>query len=240
MTDTQFFANLKKLGYEYKIGKYISVKPPGKKKFFRLERNLGEGYSREGINQKILSQRVPVYFRTSFKSKHRTCSIGHRPKKKIGGLRGLYIHYQFLLGYLPKPSPARTARTHFLLREEIRHLDKISDETRMLVRNKITTDIDLFYYRSFLEFEVESMSRVRKDFVKSKIEPADKKEMLAKLDRHLRAYRREIVLCDDVFERSKVMQFKLDYIRYEKDFNEKVQEVKGRARVISSGRERER
>jgi hypothetical protein len=64
--------------------------------------------------------------------------------------------------------------------------------------------------------------------------------MLGRLDRHLRAYRREIYLCDDVFERSKVMRFKLDYIRYEKDYIEKVKEVKERARVVSRGRERER
>jgi hypothetical protein len=109
------------------------------------------------------------HFRTTFKAKHRRYSVGLCPKKKIGGLRGLYIHYLFLLGYLPKPNPARTSRVHFLLREDIRHLDKISDESRMPVRNHIETDIDLFYYRSFLEFEVDDMSRVRKDLVKSKI-----------------------------------------------------------------------
>jgi hypothetical protein len=238
MSDKTFFQNLTKLGYEYKIGKDISVRPPLKEKFFRLERNLGEDYSLEGIRKQILAQDVPHYFRTSFKVRRRSYFVGHRPKKKIGGLRGLYIHYQFLLGYLPKPNPARTARAHFLLRAEIRHLDKISAETRMLVLNRIETDVDLFYYRSFLEYEVNNMSRERKDFVKSNVEPTKKKELLSKLDRHLMAYRHEIYLCDDVFERSKIMRHTLDYIKHEENFPEKVEAVKERARISSSGRER--
>jgi len=40
MTEHQFFDNLRKMGYEIKIGKDISVKPPGKERFVRLYRNF--------------------------------------------------------------------------------------------------------------------------------------------------------------------------------------------------------
>lgn len=43
MTERQFWDNLRKLGYEIKIGKDISVRPPGKERFVRLRRNFGEG-----------------------------------------------------------------------------------------------------------------------------------------------------------------------------------------------------
>lgn len=54
MTERQFFDNLRKRGYEVKVGKDISVRPPGKERFVRLERNFGEDYSLEGIRRRIL------------------------------------------------------------------------------------------------------------------------------------------------------------------------------------------
>jgi Relaxase/Mobilisation nuclease domain. len=238
-SEKMFFTILKKLGYEYKVGKDISVKPPGKEKYFRLERNLGEGYSLESIKQKIIAQPLPQAFKTSFKPYYRRAAVRRRPKRKIGGFLGLYIRYQYLLGVLPKPSPARSSRAHFLLREDLRHLDRISDEALMLSRNKIQTGTDLYYYRGFLDNEIDGMSRYRKGLVTKKdIDPAEKKKKLTVLDRHIRAYRREISLCDDIFERSNVMRHKLDYIKYEENYNEKLQEVKGRAKVSSLSRER--
>jgi len=49
MTESQFVDNLKRRGYEIKLGQDISVRPPGKERFFRLERNFGEAYSRRGM-----------------------------------------------------------------------------------------------------------------------------------------------------------------------------------------------
>lgn len=238
-SEKMFFTILKKLGYEYKVGKDISVKPPGKEKYFRLERNLGEGYSLESIKQKIIAQPLPQAFKTSFRPYYRRAAVRHRPKRKIGGFLGLYIRYQYLLGVLPKPSPARSSRAHFLLREDLRHLDRISDETLMLSRNKIQTGTDLYYYRCFLENEVDSMSRYRKDLVSAKdADPVEKKRKITVLDKHIRAYRREISLCDDIFERANVIRHKLDYIKYEENYNEKLKEVKGRAKVSSLSHER--
>lgn len=59
MTERQFFDNLRKKGYEIKIGKDISVRPPGKERFVRLMRNFGENYSIDEIRRRILSQ-VPA------------------------------------------------------------------------------------------------------------------------------------------------------------------------------------
>lgn len=59
MTERQFFDSLRKKGYEIKVGKDISVKPPGKERFVRLMRNFGEDYSIENIRRRILSQSRP-------------------------------------------------------------------------------------------------------------------------------------------------------------------------------------
>ncbi|MFR3090343.1 MAG: relaxase/mobilization nuclease domain-containing protein [Eggerthella lenta] len=58
----QFHANLRAMGYDVKVGKDISVRPPGKERFVRLRRNFGDAYSQEGIGARILAnsrQRLP-------------------------------------------------------------------------------------------------------------------------------------------------------------------------------------
>lgn len=59
----QFHANLRAMGYDVKVGKDISVRPPGKERFVRLRRNFGDAYSQEGIGARILAnsrQRLPL------------------------------------------------------------------------------------------------------------------------------------------------------------------------------------
>lgn len=56
MTERQFFDNLHRKGYEVKVGKDISVRPPGKERFVRLARNFGEDYTMESIRRRILEQ----------------------------------------------------------------------------------------------------------------------------------------------------------------------------------------
>ena len=60
ITERQFFENLHKKSYEVKVGKDISVRPPGKDRFVRLARNFGEDYTLEGIRNRILEQSRPV------------------------------------------------------------------------------------------------------------------------------------------------------------------------------------
>ena len=110
MTERQFFDSLRKKGYEIKVGKDISVKPPGKERFVRLMRNFGEDYSIENIRRRILSQSRPerpapdpprtVIRIRLFGSLEKT--------RKITGFRALYFHYCYLLGIFPKNKPRQT------------------------------------------------------------------------------------------------------------------------------------
>ena len=55
MTERRFWDNLKKAGCEVKIGKDISVRPPGKERFVRLRHNFGDDYDIEAIHRRILA-----------------------------------------------------------------------------------------------------------------------------------------------------------------------------------------
>ena len=150
MTERQFFDNLRKKGYEVKIGKDISVRPPGKERFVRLIRNFGEDYSIEQIRRRILSQtRAEKKPSEPTRQVIRIRLFGSLKKtRKITGFRALYFHYCYLLGIFPKNKPKQNRRRlHFLLREDLRKLDDITAETRLLVRNRIDTAEQLFSYR---------------------------------------------------------------------------------------------
>ena len=121
MTERQFFDNLRKKGYEIKVGKDISVRPPGKERFVRLMRNFGEDYSVEAIRRRLLSQNRPERPAPDLpRTVIRIRLFGSLEKaRKITGFRALYFHYCYLLGIFPKSKPRQnTKRLHFLLRED--------------------------------------------------------------------------------------------------------------------------
>ena len=148
MTERQFFDALKKQGYEIKIGKDISVRPPKKERFVRLQRNFGEEYSIENIRKRILAQSRPERPLPEVLHKPKSYHIKGNLKtaKKITGFRALYIHYCLLLGVFPKGRQPSNRRLHFLLREDLRKLDNIIKEARLLGEHHIDTAKQLSSY----------------------------------------------------------------------------------------------
>ena len=224
MTESQFFDNLKKRGYEVKVGKDISVRPPGKPRFVRLIRNFGEDYSMEGIRRRILAQQRPdrplqapkqqvrrAVFRGSLKS-----------ARKITGFRALYFHYCYLLGIFPRNRPASNKRLHFLLREDLAKLDAIIEETKLLVGHHIDTDVQLFSYQEGVGQKIEALTAQRKALYRQqrtvavKSDPdrlAEVKADIAAISKELAGLRREVRLCDDIAVRSGVMREKIKAVR---------------------------
>ena len=225
MTERQFFDNLRKKGYEIKTGKDISVKPPGKERFVRLMRNFGENYSIEDIRRRLLSQSRPerpapdpprtVIRIRLFGSLEKT--------RKITGFRALYFHYCYLLGIFPKNKPRQNPkRLHFLLREDLRKLDAITAETRLLARNRIDTAEQLFSYRSEIQQKTESLIADRKELyrlsrtvaVKSDEEKiAEVKSQIAAVSKEITLLRKELSLCDGIAARSGIIKEKIKAVR---------------------------
>ena len=232
MTERQFFDNLRKKGYEIKIGKDISVRPPGKERFVRLIRNFGEDYSIEQIRRRILSQT-----RAEKKPSEPTRKVirirlfgSLENTRKITGFRALYFHYCYLLGIFPKNNPKQNRRLHFLLREDLRKLDEITAETRLLVRNRIDTAEQLFSYQSEVKGKITALTAERKQLyklqrtaaVKADTEKAAEiKDRISALSKELAPLRKEVSLCDDIAERSGVIKEKIKAVREDKQNDRK-------------------
>ena len=164
-TERQFFQNLRAMGYEIKAGKDISVRPPGKNRFVRLRRNFGGEYAIEGIRRRILTQAVPGRKGGTPPKpppkKTRAAGTIHTARR-ITGLRALYLHYLYRMGALPKKRKPSPKRVYFLFREDIRFIQTIARETRLLVKNGIDTDEQLAAHKESVTARIAALSDRRK------------------------------------------------------------------------------
>jgi hypothetical protein len=222
MTFTQFIAALRKQGYEVKTGvKHMAVRPLGKERFVRLK-TLGDDYTEEAIKRRILQNRIPQRPPPLPEPKRKHCTFKGSLKtaKKLTGLQALYFHYLYKMGILPKPR-ASPRRTHFLLREDLRRLEEITAQTKLLCAHHISSKEQLFVYRSTVEQEMASLSAARKSLYNRIRRCGDEeqvtacREQIAGLTRQISQLRKEVKLCTGILSRSGEMQEKLSRIKQE-------------------------
>ena len=204
MTERQFWAYLQSHRYQYKIGKDISVRPPGKERFVRLARNLGEDYTLARIRERIISHsRGRVLPEQERKAQRTEYHRDLAKVKKATGFRALYYHYCYLL--YPR------TRVHHLLREDLMKMDAISEEAKLLARCQIDTAEQLSSYHSKLEAQIKTVTAKRTALYKSQrtVAVQNDPEKLAAvkaeasaLSKELKRLRREVRLCEDIATRS--------------------------------------
>ena len=228
-TEKQFFFYLREKGYSFKFGKDITIRPEGRERGLKLKRNFGENYSLEAIRVRILEENeLPAEKKFLVQRHYRIRVSGNfKQTRKIGGLRGLYLHYCYLLGILPKNRPSMSAKQiHVLFREDLLKLNTISKETKLLCHYHIDTAEQLFSLKDRLQKQMEQCVEERKH-LRYKIranrpeeEIQELKEQLKGLTEEIGTLRREVVVCDGIAARSKVIEEKFKMVREEKEKKE--------------------
>ena len=224
MTERQFFDTLHRKGYEIKVGKDISVRPPGKERFVRLARNFGEDYTLEGVRRRILEQTRAArpLPEPAPKPKHYRMSGNWQSCKKVTGFRALYFHYCYLLGVFPREKQQNQKRLHFLLREDLIKLDAVIQEAKLLAVNRIDTAQQLSSYQSGLKSRMESVTSQRKQLYRKLRTVAVKSDEAASveisiaitaLSKELCQLRQEVKLCRDIAMRSGVLPERIQEAR---------------------------
>ena len=239
MTESQFVANLKKRGYEVKLGKYISVRPPGKERISRLTTKLGDEYSRENIIKRIRTQGRPRLPEPEPKPKVVTVKFKGNIKntKKLTGFRALYVHYLYLLGKIPKNKTRPLSKIHFLYREDLLKIDKISKEITLLCRHRIDTAEQLFSYKDTLIEEVKTLTEQRQELrnkirrPKNEAMVTEVKGQISLLSARMSEVRKEVVLCDDIAARSQQIKDKTEKVRQEQNQNQDRKEKRDRTKT---------
>ena len=232
MTERQFFENLHRKGYEVKVGKDISVRPPGKERFVRLARNFGEDYTLESIGRRILEQTRTArpLPEPAPKTKHYRVSGNWQSRKKVTGFRALYFHYCYLLGVFPRQKKQNHKRLHFLLKEDLIKLDAITQEARLLAEHRIDTAEQLSSYNSELESRIADVTFQRKQLYRKQRTIAVKSDeaasaevstAIATLSKELNQLRREVKLCSDIAVRSGIMLEHIQKVREDENHQRK-------------------
>lgn len=221
-TEKQFFHYLKEKGYSIKFGKDITVRAEGRDRGLKLARNFGEDYTIEAIRNRILMETETPSPLPEKKIRVIKVHGNYRQAKKIGGLRGLYLYYCFLLGILPKNRPPMSPKqVHFLLREDLIKLDRISKQTRLLCHYQIDTAEQLFSLKEDLQGKMEGLADTRKHLryksrsIKDEEKLSEVKAEIAGLTKQIKELRKEVVLCDGIAARSGILQEKIKTVRQE-------------------------
>ena len=213
---------LKEEGYYCRFDparKYWTIRQKDWKKSIRII-HMGEEYSNDIIKERLLANQynMKLGMKTIHKrkggkrKKHKTPHS--KAYRKIGGLRGRYLHYCYKLGAFQKPQSGK--KIYYLYRDDLLKLKNITDETRLLCMNKIESTEELFSYRKELEKEVERLCRQRQNIYNAgrrlgvtqqqKENYASRREYITA---GLRRVRRNIHLCDGIIGRSEVIKQKM-------------------------------
>lgn len=220
-TKKQFLNELKLAGYEIKItDKNISVKHPCHNKFIRLK-SLGNSYTNERLTERILDlnkeENQTIYGKKCFQIKP---YFEKMHKGELGKLQRLFLHYQYVLGIIPKDNRVKPKYSDEL-QEAIRHIDEISNQTILLCKNDIKSIDELQTYVNNVENELNNLIQQRQGYRNQIRRCKDEntknilKDKAKALTPDIRRFQKEIALCQMIESRSLEMNKFLNEI--EKD-----------------------
>ena len=249
-TLTDFDRLMAEMGYKCSFDpnrKYWTIIGRGWKRPKRLYK-LGEDYTNERIMERIRENSYAVKF-ARFTEPQKQIKV-YRLKgslsgaRKIGGLRGLYLHYCYKLGILPKGRKQNYAKLHYLLKDDLMKMDAITKEARLLCRCHIDTAEQLLLYQGSLESEKNELTEQRKGLysLSRKVSGEEKeavKTQISDISKRLGEIRKEVRLCEGIAARSGTLKEKLQTVRADEQEIKRKELMKNEHRRRCGGTNRE-
>ncbi|MBQ7574895.1 MAG: relaxase/mobilization nuclease domain-containing protein [Clostridia bacterium] len=183
---------------------HISFIPACGKKPIRFT-NLGEGYTVEDIQNRIIAQRNGI--RTASPTELPNCRVykfngSHKDlkPKKLKGFIALYFHYLYFFKLIRKKRTPQ--RVSFFMREEITKLERYQKQFKFMYRNNIETVTELTAYHNRLEEKVNDLVNERMLLYEEKTDENFEKvkEKASKINAELTALRKEMRMCKVIYE----------------------------------------
>jgi hypothetical protein len=200
--------NLKRMGYEVKWDKELSIKPPGRERFMRPARQLGDEYTTESLRRRFdenfaLKRPARPIFQPDPKRGVLYKMLQHC---KRSSLFWLYYHYRYHV-FLHREAP-KTQYVSPQMREEIHKLDSITRQMRMLWRYKLDTLPQLEDFRNGLAIRTRDLERKRKALYNKAAKmssPSDRQPIriqIESINTELKLLRRRLRDCTEIKEYS--------------------------------------
>lgn len=242
LTGAEFFRVLADMGYELKLtaesGKTLqrpSLRPQGAARFYRFDR-LGEEYTLDAIESRILERiRRQELFPEDERRQYRKYRTDHPPRTKAKGIAALYYYYCYelhILVHFPDSAPRFSAA----MRQDLRKLDRLDEQTRFLAENQIETYADLDKYQGHASGKITTLTAERVDLrnklkrtIRAGDEPAveEVKQQIAAVSGEIRKLQESLKICDSVRQRAEDLRAQLDALQNER--KEQEDELFGRS-----------
>ena len=227
----QFLVQMEHKGYVWKLDrKYPALKAPGMERFVRLK-SLGTNYTEDKIREWILKPKEIKHTRStrpkSGEWSQKQGSKSAAPKRKLTGLQALYYFYLYQMGILRNRPP----RISYLVREDIRRLDKRVEQMEFLQKHGITTREQLSGFRGSREEQVVSLLKERRRLYR--IQPDSPR--IGEISDQLKKLRREIKMSIQIETHSREMEERIR--QAEQQDTQKKNQLSGRKTDVRNERE---
>ena len=220
MTWRQFVRAMQERGYQLDFHrKHLRILPPGFDHYARLDK-LGENYTPEAIEQRILRQQYRVHPPTPDPRMTRQVKVlGDFRLSKITwkGLRALYFFY---LRKLRQAAKQPAVYAPFVLREDLRLVDRLSEQAKFLFRYRVDTKEQLADCKTAIQNRIDALKAERKELINEKRRVGTSSDRKEELEDMIRAYSerlkplyREIKLIGEIEERAVVISKNLEAVR---------------------------
>lgn len=220
---------LKQKGYEVDLhGAHWRIKLPQYKHFTRMD-TLDKRWTPQGIFDEIdrtyhRNGSTPAQVSTSpyMPEEYQAFYI---PFQKTDKIYRLYLYYCYQLGILPKHTDYKPDSPY--LKEDLRKLDEISNQTIYMAREKIETLDDLLLDREFLQDKMEEFTTERRH-LQNKIRrasPAEKEKLREEkriVTERITICRKRLKLNYGIEERSIKIQETMDLVYANEERNKQV------------------
>lgn len=242
LTEAEFFQTLANMGYELKLaaesGKVLqrpSLRPQGAARFYRFDR-LGEEYTLDAIESRILERiRRQEPFPEDEQRQYRKYRAEHPPRTKTKEIAALYYYYCYELHILLR-FPASVTRLSAAMRQDLRKLERLDEQTRFLAENQVETYADLDKYREYADNEITALTAERTGFrnkLKRTARTGDAlaveevKQQIAAVSGKIKKLQESLKICDSVRQRAEDLRAQLDALQNER--KEQEDELFGRS-----------
>ena len=212
--------------------KHTAVKPPGSDRFVRLD-SLGDGYTEADIRERLNRSRTEpeaakaapaasTYIpKRRYKVMHGSPVYGK--KRKLSGLRRLYLHYLYLLS----PPRPRRRPIPFPVRAEVRKFDQYKRQFALLQQYRINSERQLSMLADALQSDIDSLVVSRRELYRRQRRGEDVSAEIKEISLALRPIRLELKCCQQVADRIPQIQ---EHIRLDRQAEEQAEREKTKPR----------
>ena len=210
LTFKQFEREMELMGFVVAgDGDGYKIKHITSSKYIRVK-SLGNRYTYDKIRERIQKRDEfeDVYERKGFDT---TPWLRKYKRKQLTGFQKLVIHYQFMLGILPKNN-TRKFKVPKEYREAMKHINDISKQTIFICKNDIETLDDLHNYMANIEKTMEQVidkrTKLYNQIRRCNDEGLKKsmKDMTRELSNKMADLRNEYKLCERIEDRALNME----------------------------------